>query len=120
MKLTLTKNALFTLDQEMQQIQATQPALSILLRPRINYFYDRAGVHLKGLYQRLDDIKEKYVEKDGSGKFITEEVEGKKQLKFLDSYVDLVAAKTLTKEEVQKAFNEECEKMFSESIILDL
>jgi hypothetical protein len=120
MKTTITKNDLFNIEQEFIHMQRHAPGLTLLLKTRLNFFFDRAGMHLKGLHERLREIKDNYVEKDEAGNYLTEDVEGQKRLKYLSSKLDLLQGKTLNKDEVRQAFTDECNKVFAETITLDL
>src|SRR6185503_14271524 len=96
------------------------PGIALLLSNRIDIFKQKNAMHLKVMEGRFNAIKEKYVEKDADGNYLTVEVGNVTQWKFLKSKVDLIRAATLTENDILEAYNEECENLFSQTVTIEM
>lgn len=118
-KLTVTRQFLFQADQQIKILKVNQPAFAILLHHPINKFYAAAQMHLKIIDARFNEIKNKYVEKDDAGNFLMEEIEGTMKWKLMKVKVDITQARTMNAEEIEKAFDTEGNKMFSQEVTIE-
>lgn len=116
---TMTRNQLYQIDQEIKSMQSQSPALALLLSNRIKLFYEKARVQLEVMWTRFKEIQEKYVQKDPQGNFLTTGEGENAKWKFIESKADLVNARVLDVSLVEQSFNEECKKMFSQTIQFD-
>lgn len=64
MKKKITYNTLFMLDQELMSLRDKAPALALLLETRIKFFYERADIHLKAMFNGMNEIQKKFIQVD--------------------------------------------------------
>lgn len=119
MKLTITRDQLYHIQQEILAINKNSPGLALLLHKNIKQFNEKLAMHLKITQGRFNEIKEKYVQKDDQGNFLTENVDGKDQWKYVTAKVALEKAAVLDVSMVEQMFNQECKKLFSQQISFD-
>ena len=118
-KVTMLRSDLYQIDQEIIEIRKNSKALSLLLNKSIELFYNRAAMHLKIMDSRESSIKERYIQKDDQGKFITITEGDKTKWKFIESKADLEKAEVLDVSMVEAAFNKEISAFMKQSITID-
>jgi hypothetical protein len=97
-----------SIEKDMQHIMKNHPAIAMLEHSKIQLFYQQATSHLQIITKQVDTIKEKYVEKSSDGKYIVvNNADGTRSWKFLQTYVDIANAITITGKEVEKRFNQD-------------
>lgn len=108
MRHTLTYTQFLNLEKDL----LTNVTLNVLLKPRVNQVLNLTGIQRAAIHARWSKIKEKYIQQDPAGKFLTENG----QWLFLDeTTVDDV--KHVGKESVGKAFYAESEKFLNNNKI---
>lgn len=107
------------MDQQYKVMANENMGLHFLLRDKIKRFYDAATMQLKITDARFKEIKDKYVEKDEAGNYITEQVDGGARWKLMKVKIDITQAKTMDEKEIAAAFEKEGEKMFAQQVTID-
>jgi hypothetical protein len=125
MRKDLTYNELWNLDQEIITMQKKSPALALLLDNKIKYFYQRAGIHIRGMIAGVENIKARFVQTTEDGKFKTIKIAaGDKEEEdwdFLPVYADFKAADIMTDRSViKKIFHEKVAEFMKTTITIDL
>jgi hypothetical protein len=117
----LTYNTLFRLDRDMIRIQQEQPALYLLLEPRIRFFYQRADIHLKAMMNGMNDIQKKFVQVDDHGKFRTEGEGDDQDWLYVPVITDFKTASIISdKVTIKKMFEEKVSEFMNITINLEL
>ncbi len=120
MKRTISRSLLYSIDDEYRKLANENFGIYLLLESKIQQFRAKNAIQLKAMHSRFNDIRSKYAKKDSEGNFITvKNSDGTVTLDFIDGYVDVENAATLTKEEVIQRFDKECESLFSQNVTIE-
>jgi len=96
MRRHITYNELLIIEQDIRSIKIEKPGLAFLLTPRINFFYERAGIHLKAMANAINNIKQKFIETDSNGEFLKTGEGEKQEWKWLPEYKETASADPIT------------------------
>lgn len=121
MKIPITRNDLYSIDKQIQEIKQNQQALALLLFRQIEKFYVNAGPELVITKARFKSILNPFIEMNEAGELLTiTDNKGNSKWKFKSSYA--LPDKTILfgAHMVEKRFNEEVEALMSQKIVIEI
>lgn len=119
MKLILTRKKLYEYDKEFQELKKQWPGTALLLKEKIQRFYEKAEHELKVTASRYEAIQNLYVQRNLDGTFKMEEKDGKKEWLLITDPELLKHAGVPDVSLVEQHFNIAADKLFSQTISFD-
>lgn len=110
---------LYSIDQDFKNLANEQFGIYLINESRIKLFREKNAMQLKIMASRFMDIQSKYVKQDAQGTFQTIDNNGTLQWDFIDSYVSVAEAKTLTRDEVIERFEKECKAFYEQHVSIE-
>jgi hypothetical protein len=80
----MTNAQLQAISIEVDELRKHSPAVSFLLKEKINRFYQQNGLQLKIIDKKKDEFAKQHCLLEASGEPMTEDKEGIKHYKFID------------------------------------
>ena len=116
--LTLTRNDLYSIDQQIVDLKKNDQALALLLSDRIQNFYTAAEKELRITNARFHAILMEHVVTDGNV-MLKEDVNGKQEWKMKGSFKDDHGTVILGQSNVRDMFKQEVQKLMSQKIQIE-
>jgi hypothetical protein len=100
-------NGLFSIDQDLQRVIASQPGLYLLLYAKIQLFYQQAANHIEKMKSGYKKIQLKYINADAKGNPAVIDTPSGRQFDYKATVTDFKSAAILTGPAIIKAYQDE-------------
>jgi hypothetical protein len=118
-RIPMSRNDLYHMEEQIGQLKQNQQVLALLLKPRIELFFDRAGHELTVTRARFNAILDKYVQTDDRGMRLMDSEGEQTKYRFITDPHRLALLNIPDVSLVEERFNQECSNLMQQQIFLE-